>query len=374
MIDFRVCELTHCKSLIEDLTEVLHGYNTDEDKSYAPLYNKNMGYRLNDCMAIYVLTKISSDGESTVSVHFMEDPREDLEIHFEEDGYYKITKILIPTVQILSNESFMDDDIWPQYGKMRYFYYPPLCKFFKIVPTKYQDYIIRGKLLYKDEEDGLYKEPTARITPQYLMIDNKRMFVDILEKHGEQILDEDGYPVILTESKTPGSYEEYVGSEESERNQYALFDLDSFEKRWIDTNICFKWDVPVKPQFPFLPEIEGYEYIPVEVDEIIEGCDGWITTIRETKEMFVLCKFRECVFRRNSEFLKDCPCDCIKDSSKDGLHTIMWLNSSLQVLEFLVHCERFIEAMQLLEQLNVCGGPCAEFKRDSKKGCGCGRK
>ena len=370
MIDFRICDTNGCKALIEDLTDVIDGYNYN-DESYYPSDNENMGYRLNDCVAMYVLTRVRSEGDRTVSVHVVDDPRSDIDVHFEHDGFHKVTKIVIPTNNILANETFMDDDVWPKYGRTRYFYYPTDERYYKIVKKPDTSLLIRGKLLYFDDrKDNCWKEPIPGQRPRYLMVDVDDTKQAVIENAGgERTTDDDGNDIYLTECRL--GYRVWTSSD---TNKYALYNLASLKEEWVMRNICPIWDEPEGPRIPqsFPTAPDGYVYVPADVEEIIEQCDGAITTIRETKEMFCVCHLRECAFLRNGEYIKDCPNRCVAPEEEDTIKTILWLNATLQVIDFLVDRGDYMGAEQVLEQMQTCGGPCVEIEK-RKGGCGCGK-
>ena len=256
---------------IQDLTEAINGYVLNKDYSFHPMYMDELKFHKEECVAIYIIRKITSDDEEQIGFHILDDPDDEIVISLKEDGYYKVTRIVLP------NQYSID------------------------------------KLLVKFKDNDKYKR--------------------LLKNEGQD------------------RYFQMYGNE-----------LYYFNSR----NKCFYKKIYDAAEDSYYDE-------KVDPADIFESNPNSYLNLNETKEIFGLCRFRKCVFSRNSEFIKTCPSKCNNIENEDSIHAIMWLNSSLQVFDFLLQCGRYMEAQQLLEMLNVCGGPCAKVSPMKKGGCNCGK-
>lgn len=270
MIDFNICENDGGKLWVDDLTDVVGGYNPGV--RYDPESNTTMGYRRDASVAVYVLTRVRTKGEETMCVHVSMEPEASVSMDLPGDGYYKVTKILVPADDFVSADDYEE---WrASYGATTYYYDRESGEFRKIVDTG-------GEVPEGDDVIGRFEGPGA----------------------GE------------------------------------------------------------------------FEYVfRADVMEIVEQCDGVITTMRMTHEWFSLFRFRMCVFGRNGEYIRDCPPRCVRGDLADSVATLLWLNASLGNMQLLIDCGRYMEAEKILEHLSVCGGPCADVSFRRKEGCGCGSR
>lgn len=364
MIDFKICEQACCSVQIIDLTPVIGGYN--KSKSYYPQNNPTLGFRSSDVVAIYTLTKIKSDGYEVIHSHFVDDVEQDMDMTFPEDGYFKLTKTVIPTQNILYTD-FIDYDeendirVWENYGKTFYFFDTYRKKLFKVLKDD-PKIALSGTLLYLDEKTNEYKHTDNNRCITNLVVD-----ADDTELINKTILTEKEHSFVKeTESG-------YVLCEEDDEDMSGyLYDINDLTFEWIYDNVCIRHNKTDKVNEFNYPVIKGYSYVEVcDLMEILEQCDGIITTQRNTKDLFSICKFRECVFKLTSEYVKNCPTKCGSGNTDADL---IWLQSSLWTLEFLIECGDYMEAQIILEQLSVCGGPCMSIDLKKKKGCNCGKR
>ena len=118
MIDFNICENEGGVLWIDDLTDVVGGYNPGV--RYDPESNTTMGYRRDASVAVYVLTRVRSKGEETLCVHVSMEPEAPVSMDLPGDGYYKVTKILVPVEDFVEAEDYEE---WrTAYGATTYYY------------------------------------------------------------------------------------------------------------------------------------------------------------------------------------------------------------------------------------------------------------
>lgn len=363
MVEFNICEHPCCSASIEDMTHLVNGYT--DSKSYLPDNNPFLGYRESDCVAIYTLTHMKSDGYEVIHSHIVEDPALDMDVKFPIDGYFKITKLLIPNQNILYT-NFIDLDsegnrVWKHYGNTLYFYDTYRKQVYKLIKDDVH-ITLTGTLLYFDgKKDNEFKHTDNKDKIIGLVIDIECK--DLIE---DTMLTDLEYKYL---KKTETGY--VLCDNENDADGY-LYDIDDLEYDWIYQNVCIRHNGEKEKEVPDYPIVEGYHYeLVCDLIEVLEQCDGSITTQRATKDIFVLCHFRQCVYNTLAKYVKNCPARCNPTESEAD---IIWLHSSLMALEYIISTGNYSEAQMLLEQLSVCGGPCIEVKINNKKGCGCGKR
>lgn len=173
-------------------------------------------------------------------------------------------------------------------------------------------------------------------------------------------LNKDGYYkiyhiILPTMDWYENTYNNYINSDKQTISQIYI----------IDDNNIFKYN--------------DEELEPVELEELIcRNIDG--TTIKKCIiDVFYTGFLQECYINYCKQLFqkltKNCNHDCIPENIKEITYIRDFLWMTLNIIDYNISCNQYIEAQRLLELVNYCGGFCKNQKLNinANEDCGCSK-
>ena len=116
------------------------------------------------------------------------------------------------------------------------------------------------------------------------------------------------------------------------------------------------------------------ELVEVSLDEIIERNPEETTISISSKISFSICYLNKCYISLCKSILNVTLTKCKNPDTSDLIFKRDYLWMTINVIKYLIENEQFMEAQNILDQVNSCNGFCQNYYRSNNiktYGCGC---
>lgn len=120
-------------------------------------------------------------------------------------------------------------------------------------------------------------------------------------------------------------------------------------------------------------EVDG-ELVETTLREVLEMNLEGTTVQKEKINIFFTGNLTQCYINYCKRIFNHLLNKCRTSQYNDDLYARDFIWMTLNIIEYLIQFEQFIEAQRIIEEFNTCGGFCTNFKNDRvSHGCGCAK-